>query len=97
MAGEFASRVAVEKITRLLPAAFKRSAVGLPTDFKDVLEELFTEIHRALMYLAPRSGLLGDGRHPESLLVYPRLDVLRPYWGQPNLLFSCPGRINQTD
>ena len=51
MAGEFASRVAVEKITRLLPAAFKRSAIGLPTDFKDVLEELFTEIHRALMYL----------------------------------------------
>ena len=51
MAGEFASRVAVEKITRLLPPAYKRSAVGLPTDFKDVLEELFTEIHKALMYL----------------------------------------------
>jgi serine/threonine protein phosphatase PrpC len=51
MAGEFASRVAVEKITRLLPAAFKRSAAGLPTDFEDVLEELFNEIHRALMFL----------------------------------------------
>jgi PPM family protein phosphatase len=51
MAGEFASRVAVEKITRLLPPAFKRSALGLPTDFDDVLEELFSEIHRALTYL----------------------------------------------
>ncbi|HEY5705457.1 MAG TPA: protein phosphatase 2C domain-containing protein [Terrimicrobiaceae bacterium] len=51
MAGEFASRVAVEKITRLLPPTFKRSAAGLPVDFEDVLDELFSEIHRALMYL----------------------------------------------
>jgi len=51
MAGEFASRIAVDKITRLLPPAFKRSAAGLPTDFEDVLDELFEEIHTALMYL----------------------------------------------
>jgi PPM family protein phosphatase len=51
MAGEFASRVAVEKITRLLPPTFRRSAAGLPADFEDVLEELFDEIHTALMYL----------------------------------------------
>ena len=51
MAGEFASRVTVDKITHLLPAAFKRSAVGLPNDFEDVLDELFEEIHRSLMYL----------------------------------------------
>jgi PPM family protein phosphatase len=51
MAGEFASRVAVDKITRLLPPAFKRSAAGLPADFEDVLDELFEEIHTALMYL----------------------------------------------
>src|SRR5947207_9889734 len=29
MAGEFASRIAVEKVTHLLPPAFKQSAVGL--------------------------------------------------------------------
>jgi PPM family protein phosphatase len=51
MAGEFASRVTVDKITRLLPPAFKRSAAGLPMDFEDVFEELFSEIHRALTYL----------------------------------------------
>jgi PPM family protein phosphatase len=51
MAGEFASRVTVDKITHLLPAAFKRSAAGLPNDFEDVLDELFEEIHRSLMYL----------------------------------------------
>jgi serine/threonine protein phosphatase PrpC len=51
MAGEFASRVAVEKITRLLPPTFRRSAAGLPADFGDVLDALFGEIHRALMYL----------------------------------------------
>ena len=50
-AGEFASRITVEKITRLLPRAFKQSAVGLDAGFEDVLTELFYEIHRALMYL----------------------------------------------
>ncbi len=52
MAGEFASRVTVEKITRLLPRAFKQSASGLESGFGDVLAELFTEIHRALCRLS---------------------------------------------
>ena len=51
MAGEFASRVTVEKITHLLPRAFKQSAVGLNAGFEDVLEELFDQIHKALLYL----------------------------------------------
>ena len=51
-AGEFASRITVEKVTRLLPRAFRQSAVGLETGHADVLEELFEEIHRALMFLA---------------------------------------------
>ena len=50
-AGEFASRVTVEKITRLLPRAFKQSATGLNAGVEDVLEELFDQIHCALLYL----------------------------------------------
>lgn len=50
-AGEFASRIAVEKITKLLPPTFRRSAVGLEAGFSDVLEQLFEEIHRSLSYL----------------------------------------------
>jgi serine/threonine protein phosphatase PrpC len=50
-AGEYASRIAVEKITRLLPRAFQQSAVGLEAGFADVLGELFDEIHRALTYV----------------------------------------------
>jgi len=50
-AGEFASKITVEKITELLPPAFKRSAAGLSSGFSDVLDELFTEVHRALVYL----------------------------------------------
>ncbi len=50
-AGEFASRIAVEKITSLLPRAFKHSARGLPAGCGDVLTELFTQIHRALAYV----------------------------------------------
>ena len=50
-AGEFASNIAVDKITRLLPAAFQQSASGINAGFGDVLTELFAQIHRALVYL----------------------------------------------
>jgi protein phosphatase len=51
MAGEFASRITVEKITRLLPRSFKQSAAGLEAGFSDVLTELFHGIHKALLFL----------------------------------------------
>jgi len=50
-AGEYASRIAVEKITTLLPRSFKQTAVGLEAGFEDVLTELFGEVHKALAYL----------------------------------------------
>ena len=50
-AGEYASQIAVDKITTLLPRAFQNAAHGLDADFPDVLEELYTEVHRALVYL----------------------------------------------
>lgn len=50
-AGEYASRIAVEKITLWLPRSFKQSAIGLEAGFADVLEELFDEVHRALTYV----------------------------------------------
>ncbi len=50
-AGEFASRIAVEKITALLPKSFQQSAQGMDSGFGDVLAELYSQIHRALVYL----------------------------------------------
>ena len=50
-AGEFASQIAVEKITTLLPRAFQQSARGLEAGFTDVLDELYAQIHRALVHL----------------------------------------------
>jgi serine/threonine protein phosphatase PrpC len=50
-AGEFASRITVEKITRLLPRSFEQSARGLEAGFADVLTELFDQIHRALTFV----------------------------------------------
>ena len=50
-AGEYASRIAVDKITTLLPRSFKQSANGLGSGFDDVLTELYTEVHKALAYL----------------------------------------------
>ena len=49
--GEFASRIAVEKITTLLPRSFQQSATGLAAGFSDVLTELYAQIHRALVYV----------------------------------------------
>jgi PPM family protein phosphatase len=50
-AGEHASRIAVEKITTLLPRSYRQAAVGLEAGFADVLEELFAQIHVALAHL----------------------------------------------
>jgi protein phosphatase len=50
-AGEFASRIAVDKITMLLPQAFKQSATGLGSGFGDILSELYDRIHAALVQL----------------------------------------------
>jgi len=50
-AGEFASRIAIQKITRLLPRAYRLSAAGLEAGFSDVLRELFDAIHQELLQL----------------------------------------------
>jgi protein phosphatase len=49
--GEFASKIAVEKITLLLPRLFKQGAQGLQSGFGDVLTELFENIHRDILAL----------------------------------------------
>ena len=51
MAGEYASHITVEKVTLLLPRAFRQSAVGLEAGHQEVLEELFQQVHRALMFV----------------------------------------------
>jgi protein phosphatase len=48
-AGEFASRITVETITRLLPRSYRQTAVGLAVGIEDVLTELFDQIHSSLM------------------------------------------------
>jgi protein phosphatase len=50
-AGEFASKIAVEKITKILPPIFRRNSSAPSGGMGDALRELFTEIHRALLYL----------------------------------------------
>lgn len=50
-AGEFASKIAVEKITRLLPKGYRIRASGMEPGISDLFEELYAEIHKALTYL----------------------------------------------
>ena len=49
--GEFASRIAVDRISRLLPRGFRLSAAGLASGFSDLLGELFSSIHADLLKL----------------------------------------------
>ena len=49
--GEFASRIAIDKITKLLPRAYRMSAAGMNAGFTDVVQELFVAIHEELLQL----------------------------------------------
>lgn len=49
--GEFASRIAVDRITKLLPRSFRLSAAGISTGYSDILQELFSSIHKDLLNL----------------------------------------------
>lgn len=46
--GEFASRLVVDGISRLLPMGFRLRAAGLSRGFSDLLSELISEIHNSL-------------------------------------------------
>lgn len=49
--GEFASKIAVEKITRLLPKSFGMQAAKMEFGAIDILAELFDQIHHAVLDL----------------------------------------------
>ncbi|HTV76359.1 MAG TPA: protein phosphatase 2C domain-containing protein, partial [Candidatus Baltobacteraceae bacterium] len=73
-AGEFASSIAVEKITTLLPRAFQHSALGLQPGFSDVLAELFDQIHRSLVFVG------GSYEETEGMQTTLSLCWLTPGW-----------------
>ncbi len=49
--GEFASRLAVEQITRLLPRSYRLGASGLAAGFADILSEVFSRVHAEIIRL----------------------------------------------
>lgn len=50
--GEFASRITVDRITRLFPRAFRLAAAGIGAGFNDLLSELIGSIHNDLLKLS---------------------------------------------
>jgi protein phosphatase len=50
--GEFASRIAVDRIARLFPRAYRLAAAGLASGFEDVMTELILSIHDDLLKLS---------------------------------------------
>ncbi len=51
LAGEYASRVTMDKILQLLPQSFRQDVTGIEAGFIDVLQELFGEIDIALKHM----------------------------------------------
>ncbi len=77
-AGEFASRVAVDKITELFPKCFRMAAAGIEIGFQDLLTELFVEIHKEIQSL---------GRHYEELSGMGA--TLSLCWVRPGWVYFC--------
>lgn len=50
-AGEFASKITIEQVTRLMPRGFRLRAQGLQMDYSGLFQELFARIHAALQLL----------------------------------------------
>jgi protein phosphatase len=73
-AGEFASSIAVEKITTMMPRAFQHSALGLQPGFSDVLAELFDQVHRSLTFVG------GSYEETEGMQTTLSLCWLTPGW-----------------
>ena len=73
-AGEFASRIAVEKIATLLPRAFRRSTNGLDEGVSGALTELFRQVHRALVYVG------GSYEETEGMQTTMSLGWFTPGW-----------------
>src|SRR5579862_5235263 len=59
--GEFASRITIDRITRLLPRNFRLSAAGIAGGFKDILIELFSQIHNDLIEFGAAEECAGMG------------------------------------
>ncbi len=59
--GEFASRITIDRITRLLPRNFRLSAAGIAGGFKDILVELFSQIHADLIEFGAAEECAGMG------------------------------------
>lgn len=49
--GEFASQIAIDRITKIMPSSYRLRAMGLSTGFVDVLNELLNKIHSDLISL----------------------------------------------
>lgn len=47
--GEFASRIATERIMRMLPKSFGLAAQGMSSGFADILTDLFNHVHAELI------------------------------------------------
>ena len=93
-AGEFASRIAIEKLTLLLPRSFQQSAQGMQTGFVDVLEELFDSIHKALTYVG---GSYDECRGMETTLSLAWFTPGWMYFGHigDSRIYSLPANANE--
>ncbi len=92
-AGEFASKIAVEKITTLLPRAFRKFNNDSLDETGEVLTQLFREIHRALVYLG---NCYEECRGMETTMSLCWLTPRRVYFGHigDSRIYHLPAEAN---
>ena len=77
-AGEYASSIAVEKITQMIPDCFRRAAIGMEIGCTDILQELFERIHADIVEMGKSyQELSGMGA------------TLSLCWVRPGSLYFC--------
>lgn len=88
-AGEFASRTAVDKITRLMPRTYRMAAGGLAAGIGDVMVEVFSHVHSELNKLgAIYAECRGMGATLASGRTSPPDGCTLPMWGTAEFIIS---------
>ena len=90
-AGEFASRLAVEKITRLLPKSYRLVAGGLASGIGDAMVEVVDHVHQELDKLGRIYGECEDLETPLSEISFAAGWILFCHIGDSRIYFLPKG------
>lgn len=94
--GEYASRIAVEKITRILPPYLKKRKNGTIEGYQDAFQKVFEETHRALTYLGHSYDECSNMGSTLSLVWFTGFQTLFSHIGDSRIYYlHSNGKLDQ--